>query len=545
MTTLLLLLACTSPGDKGDTSADTDSATADSGAVDSGDTDSGDTDSGDTDSGDTDSGDTGEPPRDWATGIADLGSAAGAYAEDGYEVTTFEVQDDYAVAFITPDGNKPRFYVLWPVDDDPTTPRPVTMFLHGGSTDVDTAKDPDGGDDRCTLDSGATEANRILNGSPFARMQPQVGGILIAPANSFCDGWAGLGPDDPVDTMHGGERLAEAALGYLLYGQTRFAIDEDHVTLAGSSLGGIGSPWTLTRRPEIDALIVDSAIGDMSRYCWEESYSDYDFATRQERCLHVIGGPAWEDDAHTVQTEWWPRYVDHSLELLIEAGTVTTPVFQSYNDTDPLCPGAANRDLVDALGTFYDPIGVRHTSLDVDHADPPHGQLTNSSIYYLGWGALRFSLGQTVQYVEAEDDTGAGRVGTTYAAGMDDQWMSKAGGRQATVADGAGTLWSFDLPDIPAGTEGTVAVLLAAAEVVDPLRTAAVVRVEEAGVELARVEIHAADLAFTDAEDWTQRSAALSASTLSFTPTGAGPLTVSVDVSADATITADIAVIDW
>ena len=559
---LLALLACPSKTPPGETGADTADSAADSGGetADSGTSDTSDaSDTGDTsdtsDTSDTgDSSDTGDTPdtgddtaasRDWATGIVEVEATAGPYASLGYQITTLEIQSSYAVPFVTPDGRPPRFNVLWPVADAPGVAHPVTIFLHGGSTDVDSAKDPDGESDRCTLAYAQGQAGPIVNTSSFSRFAAMAGHIVVVPMNSFCDGWAGLGPDDPIDTTHAGEALAQAALGYVLYGQARQGVDLDHVTLGGSSLGGIGSPWTLTRNPEIDALIFDSAVGDMRRYCAEETYSAYDFATRQRRCEHILGGAPWTDEAHTLPSAWYPRYVEHSLELLIGDGTVTTPVFQSYNDQDPLCPGDANRDLTAAMDAMYAPAGIRYTAQDSNHSDPIHGQITYASMMYVGWGAHRFTLGHSVVYTEAEEDGGADRVGSPYVAGPTDQWMSKAAGRRALTEDGAGVMWGFTVPPVPAGQAGTVVVFLRAADATDLAAVAAVVRVSEAGVVLSERSVTAGDLSYDPDGGFDDRYPAFAAATLNFTPTGAGPLTAEVEVTGVANVFADVAVTDW
>lgn len=481
--------------------------------------------------------------RDWATGVRQLSTSTGGYAGYGYQVDTFELTAGYALDIPTPEGERPRFLVAWPTTDDLATPHPVTLFLHGGSTDIDSADDPDGEADRCTRAWSNTQANRVINASPYALLLAEQGHIIVAPLNAYCDGWAGLGADDPADTLHAGERLAESALGYVLWGQSRFAIDTDLVTLAGSSLGGIGLSWTLARVPEIDQIVMDSAVGDFVRYSTEAGYSEYDLATRTARGEHVIGGPAFDDEAMTIPSSWYDRYVEHSLELLIEDGTFTQPIFQLYNDQDPLCPGAANRDTVAVVEAAYDPSGIRHTDHDVDHDDPAHGQLTDRKPLYGSWGASRFAMGHHVAYFEAEDDDPR-RLGAVFSGGPDDGYLSKAGGREAYDTDGSGSLFRFTVPSVPRGTQVTVAWFLEMEDPLSPVIPGAVLSLRDGAMVVAQKRLTISDAAF-DVDDYDGHRAAVQAATLTATRGAGGSMVAEVFVTGTAHVRVDVAVVSW
>jgi hypothetical protein len=308
--------------------------------------------------------------------------------------------------------------------------------------------------------------------------------------------------------------------------------------------------WTLQRVPEIDQVVFDSGVGDFVRYSTEESYSDFDLDTRIARGVHVMGGPPFDDEAMTTPSAWHERYVDHSFELLVEAGELALPTFQLYNDQDPLCPGEANRELAAVVADAYDTgtssgiddDGPRYVAHDVDHDDPAHGQLTNTRPLYGAWGAARFAMGHNVLYVEAEDDDPR-RTGAVFSGGAGDGYLSKAGGREAYATDGAGSLFRFTLPSVPAGTEVTVAWFLEMADPLSPAIPGAVVSLREGAFTVAQSRLPIASAEF-DPDDYASHRAALANATLTASSRG-GTMTAEVYVTGTAQVRADVAVASW
>lgn len=505
LVSLFAVVACTSA----DPAGDGDGA-VDGGAVDGGGTDGGGADGGGSDGGGTDGGSDGGAAdggtgddggvEDYATGIVLVKQDDDFFAEWGASWLELEVGPDFESPFLTPDGGAPRFNVLWPTAPKAGVPHPVVMLLHGSSTDVDDEV-PEGDLGRCTREFAQGEAQSILERSIFVRLALDAGFVVLSPENAFCDGWAGLGPRDPHDTLHAGYFLEEVALGWLRSGQGHLAIDTGAIYIVGTSLGAAGAPVALDQDPEIAGLVFDSGPADYIRYTVDPDYSGVDLEARQGRSVHVIGGLPYEADGVT-PSEFHDRYLGHSLEPGLAAGRITRPVFWLYNEQDPLVGGEVNENAEAVLAAALDPLGVRWTAHDVDHADPVHTQLHKPQVPYAALGVLRFVQGHRVAYVEAEDQEGTTWVGTTVDGAEGYTSASGQGVRIATRVSGAGTLVTLPLPD----------------EAIGPVSATVFMQISGAGdtsQPAATLSLRSSSDGLVDSRNLAQRSAAWSQSSAS------------------------------
>ncbi|MFT5685553.1 MAG: pimeloyl-ACP methyl ester carboxylesterase, partial [Myxococcota bacterium] len=396
------------------------------------------------------------PPTDTASdidpqhadGIVLLSLDTKTHADFGYEIATYEVTADYAWPMQTAAGSSPRFHVLAPPSAE--DPRPVVVFLHGGSMDVDT-KIPTGENGRCTDEHGQGFAEDYVLNHQTGLLAARLGWVVIVPENGFCDGWVGEGLADPYDPHHGGSALIRAAVRYLQVGQDQVAIGEDLV-IAGHSAGGRGATWYAARNKDVTALVFDSGTTDVLRYYYEDDYSESNTLQYLQDCLeHNLGGPPHDDEAATVESAYWPAYRDLGLVQALEAERLTVPVFHLNNAQDGTSPPVQHEDIPGLLAKREATSGLPGFTYDVNHRTPGHPQLPKS--WAAGYTALQFSQGARVAIIEAE--SGAGSLGGI----ITDNPLLNSAARASESTDGAGTLVTVSLPVDVGGTVGVLPVL--------------------------------------------------------------------------------------
>ncbi len=563
MTTLLLTLALTlacgdkggtdsgAPGDGGGSDGGADGGGGSDGGADGGGSDGGadgggsdggadgGADGGGSDGGADGGGSDGGADLDYATGIDVVATDTTTFADAGYTWTTFEVGSDFERPFTSADGLPPRFNVVWPTTPDAGTAYPVVLVLHGASTDVDT-KVPEGDYGRCTQEHGISEGTDMVRRSALIPHALAEGFVVVVPENSFCDGWAGLGPDDPVDTTHAGYFLEKVALGHLRWGTDVLTVDSDRIFGLGTSLGATGVPWFASHYDAVAGIVYDSGAPDFVRYTVDKDYSGVDLETRYARGTHIMGGEPYESDGVT-ESEWYSRYLHHSLDRGTAAGVLSTPAFVIFNTQDEVAPGDMYEGVDAVLDAALTPAGKRWTIHDVDHPTPMHTQIHSPSATYATWGAMQFLLGRHVAYVEAEGRTGSGWVGAdvadTTATATASQGVVRESGRGE-----AGTLVELPLPADASG-HTSVTVFLAINGGGDASADAVTLSLSSPEDGL----VSSVTLSQDDGE-WGSSAtdavrARLAASTVSGLLTGTG--TVSVEVTGAAAVSVDVAVVDW
>ncbi len=486
-------------------------------------------------------GETGsEPESAYALGIEEVSTSGEAYAPWGYRITTFSVTAAHPIAITSADGLPPRFQVLWPAVLDPDRDYPVLLHLHGGSMDVDDNEQVEG---RCS--AGQAFGQELVDGmmadSGLAYLAASQGWIVLAPENSFCDGWVGMGPDDDTDTSHGGYALSQIAMDYLRYGRDDLSVGA--VYAGGVSLGGLGAMYFTHYYPDVSAALTDCGATDMVRFYYEEGYSPVSLSTRQERYLHTFGAPPYTDAAKTKTSPAWPRYRALGLIQAVREGTLALPLLHIHSSGDTTSPPIQHEDVVDTLREHYDPAGIRWLDYDVGHDRPGHTQLNSVSAMYVAWAALRFLEGQSVAILEAEHAADADLIGAAVVDTAAYGTLSGSGLRSASPQDGAGILYRSAPVQPGAGLPVRAVVFLQASQAQDLTAQVATLRLLEDGQPLQSLPLTAQALSFQES-DGPARVAAIEATTLSSTA-GGGALTVEVEVAGTARVDVDVVMIDW
>ena len=532
---MLWLLACT--GDPEDTQVPSDSSSHDTEQpTDSAPPDSPTDTQPDSDPPDTgDSGDTAPEPEphpfsayDYSP-VVELSRDPGSYDWGAYTVVTYEVGTDFELAMPTPDGTLPRFRVIRPETWAPHATYPLFLYLHGSSHDDDStvAKGTDG---RCTQEWAASAADSAMRDSAMAHFVLDAGGVVVAPENVFCDGWSGLGPDDPVDTGHAGYTLAEVALGYVRWGPDAPATGP--IYGFGTSLGAMGLVLWAAQTAEVEAIVADSGPADTLRFYYEDDYSGVELATLVARYDHTHGGPPCETEACKVRTDAYWRYRDMALNLALQEGSLTVPVLHLWNQQDYLSPPQQHQDTPGVLEETHGAADIRSFDYDVDHVTPAHTQVNSTSAAYAAWMGLRFLYGQELVVLEGEDFDGVG------AAQRDDSACRNAV-RRAEAGE-AGTLLSHSFTP-PAG-EVSVRAWLKTGQDVSGDTEVVTLTLSEGGTVLAEASVDP-DHGDWNAAAWQSVKDALDASTLAATSSG-GELTLEVETTGATWVTLDVVVVD-
>jgi len=354
----------------------------------------------------------------------------GEYTWAGYGFTTMLLGE--AFGLVTPDNERPRFQVLAPSEAG-DAPRPVLLFLHGGSSDDDSVT-PGGEQGFCGVGYASEAVTGQLRNSALAHHAAELGWIIVAPENAFCDGWAGLGDEDPADGSHGGYRLAEIALQWALDGDAG-PVDLARVHVVGSSMGAMGAAFFVNNweGPVRSAGFSHGSINSTRLY-YEDDYNPAPLSEWVGRLSHNLGGAPFEDGPDSSQTGWYPRYRDTSLELSVIEGTLELPLFHLWSDRDPVSIAAAHRDMLAAFEQAHQPSGLPWG--DYNSGVEGHSVVHNLDYPYATLAMVRFLDGLSVTVLEGED--GDGDVGVPLT---DEDALPTASGNGARISDRAGVLY--------------------------------------------------------------------------------------------------------
>jgi len=450
-------------------------------------------------------------------------------SDDGYGWVDYQV-NSYAVAeILAPDGMPARFHVLQPIS--PTQSHPVLLDLHGGSLDVDDAENPKGAYERCTSEYTAEKITDRLQKSRLTHVLASQGWVVVLPENPFCDGWVGMGPDDPVDPTHAGFLMAELAVAFV-----KQNIPTAGLSVSGTSLGALGVAWFAnhTEHP-IQTLMVDSGATDAVRYYAEEDYSPIEPDEAQGRFEHILGGGPYNEDGQP--SAFYDRYVDLSILRSVSESGLRIPVLHSWNSYDAGSPSIQHEDLAKVLVNHYDKDGIRWAEYPLHHRSPGHPQLHASTVPYLVWAALQFAEGRDLQIIEAE--LAAGTLGDVW---MDepDVWTASGNGvRRVGTVEGSGQLLTVDIV-VPAG-EITVTPFLSIGPGGTPDQPVATLQLRHEDAVVAEQTFTVADLTPADG-DMDAMVLALVQTTLSAKTTG-GAVNMSIDVLGTVDVDADVLVV--
>lgn len=460
------------------------------------------------------------------------------FQAQGYRVVRYELGSEHETSLVSPDGEPAHFLMAAPVLSEPDFARPILLLLHGGCMDVDNPEQPEGVDGTCGTEYGrATAANVLL--SDIAHIFAEKGAIIIAPENAACDAWVGEGDADPADTAHIGFALASFALDFVQNRQSDHVIDENALYVVGTSIGAQGSVWFARSTPGITALLFDSGSGDMVRYYQEDDYIDQALETRQARLDHVLGGPPYQDELQSIESEWFERYHDLSIVRQLREGEWSIPVFQAWNNLDPLSPPSSNDEMALELANA----GVRTFNWDVSHTRPIHGQLTSARLSPVIWAATRFAEGAQVRRIEAEDPTSLGQVGEVIQGVPATEDASGDSVRISEIGE-SGQLLVLPLPAIPSGVSLSVNLWGGAYGKGDPEEIVAALQLVGAKGTLAQRSLTLNDLTGNESTSYFERASSFQALTLE-TVTDTGPLFLRLDVSGSASVWADVVTMAW
>jgi len=440
--------------------------------------------------------------------------------------------DTYALAGLsTPDGEAARFRVVRPAL--PSGDYGLLLDLHGGCSDVDSEAEPEGESGRCTADYAAGEVASSAENGGWTQVAVDAGWVVVLPENASCDGWAGLGEDDPVDTLHAGYALAAAAADFVREGQSAVAIDDGRLFASGSSLGAMGAVWFALNYDGLDGLVFDSGPADAVRWYTDGDYTGSALATVRRRYDHILGGSPYEDEEETVESAWFPRYEDSSLLRSVERGALSLPILHVHNSQDTISPPIQHEDVPAAL----EAAGLRAFTFDADHASPGHGQLQRMITPYTPHLARRFLEGRSVEVLEGEDDA-ASPVGAPATPVDRFAFASGDAVRAAAATDGAGRLFRAYTD---AAGEVSATFFLSATGAADARARGAVLRLLDGGAVVASRRVSQAERAH-DTDDYPAVRARLRASTLS--AIASGPVTVEVLALGAADVELDLVVVD-
>jgi len=288
----------------------------------------------------------------------------------GYEVSTYEVAD-----LLSPAGKPARFHLLHPKGD--WQGGTLVLNLHGGGIDDD-SEQAAGELDRCGEANAQGRVEPVLHASAIPQLAAEHGWLLLAPENPWCDGWFGLGDEDPVDTGHRGFVLADRAVAWV---QENYPVER--VVVVGHSLGSLGTVWYANHR-EVAAILVDSGPPDVHAWYTDPDYSSEEPAVVRRGLEHVLGTPSEAAD----------RYAAASLVAGVPSAT-----FHLYSSLDPLSIDVQHEPVEAVLAAS----GQRYVDYDADHLLPKHPQTVRMGALYASVAGMRFLAGDTVVLIEGED----------------------------------------------------------------------------------------------------------------------------------------------
>jgi hypothetical protein len=349
------------------------------------------------------SGETAETgdPGTGLTGVEKRARDVDSLRESGLEVVTYAFTDEHVPAYTDTEGNEPLFHVIRPTEfSDPSAPRPVLIWLHGGVGGID--DDPE--QNRfCTAGGVSGLVDNALFNHRLVLYNVKIRDwIMVVPETSWCDLWTGLGEADPVDTTHKSTMHVEQILDALEAGLDGITIDTEQVFAWGTSIGGSGVfpvSYGTGGTSRYAGVISDS--GPMITSRWYNSFADGDLVT------HVFGGDPYLDEEDTKPSEHWDNYTRVDASLLITERDYRLPIFSVFNTFDTLTSETHGERLEEVMEAHYGPEGVRYFSKNFNHHAPGVTYHTQTPFDSHPWGyintmAFEFLSGQHVMMFEAE-----------------------------------------------------------------------------------------------------------------------------------------------
>jgi hypothetical protein len=389
------------------------------------------------------------------TDSTDVGFLGYNYIREVWEITPSASQH-----FDTPFGENRRFYLLRP-RFPPATATPLLTLLHGGGVDDDSAPDYYDNPSETMCWSTRAIAEGHLDIKHFQLHEAmQRGWAVVVPENLFCDFWAGLGSQDPVDpTNHRSNEHFFEVLDFLYEGRGGFEISD--LYFWGNSAGGAGAVTLSDRYGKADAIIVDSAPCNTIGY--------YDDAPNE--LGHIFGGAPYKDDA-TTPTPYLQNYLNASCNWLVSDGGMRTPMFVPFNTRDQITQSYSPLALADALQATYPAEGVRYGTHNFNHNGPSstfHTQAkgTTTLTRYTTTMMFEFLVGASLTWVEAEDGCAKDScdVGLLLSESNSKndilRYASNSALRVVTPQDGAGVFYTAPIPEeIATANDVTATIIL-------------------------------------------------------------------------------------
>jgi hypothetical protein len=409
-----------------------------------------------------------------------------------YSLTTWELGQTLDPPLRTKDGAAPRVHLFGPADPPPGPPRPTLLWLHGGSLDKDSEANPTGIIGYCADEHAHMTIQDAINASPLLVFAAMRGWVVVMPENTVCDGWAGEGEDDPVDTSHHGAVLARAAMALGQSGQLPW--EPGPRFIAGTSLGAPAAVQ-MAISGEFAGLVVDSGAADEVCFFADDQCSPLALTTRQAWGDHVFGGlPTLEgggaDTAIPTTSPQQDRYLQRSLVPMLQAGALSGPVVHIWSSEDNISIPNQHEGVEEAMRAAL-PEG---SWVSLDLATLAHSFLHRGPAPGAAWVTLRTFEGAQVTSFELEAYDDEAWVGETQLRGLGQPDSSGGAVRRSMPAEGAGTLLIVEgLPECPAG-EPIEWLLLVRGAGSDEERIVARVSVEQGGAPHFTQELTAADL---------------------------------------------------
>ena len=312
-------------------------------------------------------------------------------APDHYESLTSEHLDTAS----QPMDVLPSFYVLRGTATQ-FRPERALIWMHGGTV----ANDEDYPETGVLPESCQVEKVHLLAASPITNLQMQIvaavedGWTILFPRNDWCDGWLGLGPEDPYRTWHHGNYHLNRMLNFAETGALGFEWPS-HVSLWGTSAGGNGALFWSARRQGFASVAIDSSPNNWIAY----------YRFDPDVVLAHFGGPPFDDDE--TPSEFYSEYADASGWTLLESGKLDLPLFIGWNSQDALVADTHAESMIEILEANPTLLNGRWSHTDFNRKYPAgqwHVQTTDSELppAYAGYSILRFLTGNHVTWMGAE-----------------------------------------------------------------------------------------------------------------------------------------------
>lgn len=465
--------------------------------------------------------------------------ASMGYRVDEYRVTA-EAPDAYSSLFT---GEDPVFYVLRPSDASLDEQLPLVLFHHGGAIGDDRTATPR----QCEQEHIDNWITSQLGGSrSVAWMAAERRWALLVPRNDWCDGWQGLGTEDPVDpSRHFGHAHEMRALRFVQAGGAGFRVDPGRQYLWGTSAGAGTAVSTGYREQEFAGIVMDSGFSNFFSY-YELPGSDGLPETGDLE--DIFGGPPYDAEGNP-NGDVYTRYQRASPDWEITEGGYAPRLFVAWNQQDlNMDPRyGTEMQVAVAAGLPTNRSGVHDFNRPFPTTDH-HVQTVYLSLPngYYTWALYEFLDGADLSIVEAESGCPDGAcIGTVHTADEGTDYSRYSGGALREGAQGeAGVLFQSDAPGAVSSVV-RVRVGVALEPMSSGLTAADVVGrlvVAEDGVDVAELTLTGADLAPPGTTAADEFIAQFQHTFLSYTPGGGARTTLRFETTGAAALRIDSAI---